>query len=219
VKNDQLVVIILSMIAYTLAINITAGLGLYYFKYDIGNEGLYGTFYLAAGASQVLAMLLFPAFAKWFTRRKVFIIAALCPLFGYVGLFLTGKFMGGNIILLTVVGMILFFGFGFANVLTSVMLADAVDYGEWKLGYRSESIVFSMQVFMVKVAMAISGAITGLGLAAFGFIANRPQSVTALAGIRTLMFIVPSFLIIISLAIYMKYFKLNGAYYNVSSSS
>jgi melibiose permease len=156
---------------------------------------------------------LFPAFAKWFTRRKVFIIAAILPMFGYVGLFLTGKFTGGNILLLSAASMVLFFGFGFSNVLTSVMLADAVDYGEWKLGYRSESIVFSMQTFMVKVAMAISGMITGFGLAAFGFIANKPQSATALTGIRTLMFIVPAFLIMISLVIYIRYFKLNGAYY------
>lgn len=212
-RNDQLVAIISSIVAYTLAINITASLGLYYFKYAIGNEGLYGTFYLAAGASQVLAMVLFPAFAKWLTRRKVFIIAAILPLFGYAGLYLTGKYMGENMLFLSVAGIILFFGFGFANVLTSVMLADAVDYGEWKLGYRSESIVFSMQIFMVKVAMAISGMITGIGLAAFGFIANKPQSATALTGIKILMFIVPSFLIMISLALYIRYFKLNGTYF------
>lgn len=212
-KNDQLVVIILAMVSYTLAINITAGLGLYYFKYDIGSEELYGTFYLAAGAAQVLAMLFFPLFAKWFTRRRVFIISGLLPIFGYITLFLTGRYMRGNILLLSAAGIILFFGFGFATVLTSVMLADAVDYGEWKLGYRSESIVFSMQTFMVKVAMAVSGLITGVGLAAFGFVANQQQSATALTGIRVLMFIVPVLLVVISLSIYIKYFKLNGKYF------
>lgn len=212
-RNDQLVVILISMVVYTLAINITAGLGLYYFKYSIGNEGMYGTFYLAAGASQVLAMILFPVVSKRFSRRKVFIAATLMPLLGYIGLFLTGKYVKENIVLLSISGIVLFFGFGFSNVLTSVMLADAVDYGEWKLGYRSESIVFSMQTFMVKVAMAISGLMTGLGLAAFGFVANQPQSPTALAGIKILMFIVPSFLMLISLFVYLKYYKLNGDYF------
>ena len=211
--NDQLVAIILSIVAYTLAINITAGLGLYYFKYDIGNEGLYGTFYLAAGAAQVLAMLLFPLFAKWLTRRKVFIISTLLPLAGYVGLFLSGRYADKSILPLYGSGMLVFFGFGFSTVLTSVMLADAVDYGEWKLGYRSESIVFSMQTFMVKVAMAVSGMVIGLGLAAFGFTANQPQSPTALAGISILMFAFPSLLIVLSLFVYVKYFKLNGTYF------
>lgn len=212
-KNDQLVIILLTMVTYTLAINITAGLGLYYFKYDIGDASLYGMFYLAAGAAQVLAMILFPAFAKWLTRRKVFIIATILPLFGYAALYLTGRYMGGNIILLSIAGVVLFFGFGFATVLTSVMLADAVDYGEWKLGYRSESIIFSMQTFMVKITMGISGMITGLGLSAFGFIANKPQSTTALTGIRILMFVIPIILMMIALIIYVKNYKLNGHYF------
>jgi melibiose permease len=88
-----------------------------------------------------------------------------------------------------------------------------VDYGEWKLGARSESIVFSMQTFMVKFAMALSGLVTGVGLAAFGFVANARQTPAALAGIRILMFAVPIALLVASLAIYLKGYRLNGAYY------
>ncbi|HPE88043.1 MAG: melibiose:sodium transporter MelB [Spirochaetaceae bacterium] len=210
--NDQLLVIIVAMTLYTLAINLTASLGLYWFKYDVGDEGLYGTFYLTA-AAQVLAMVVFPAFAKWFSRRRVFILSAALPIVGYVSLYVIGKTTGDGIALMAVAGVVLFFGFGFSLVLTSVMLADAVDYGEWKLGVRSESIVFSMQTFMVKFAMALSGLVTGVGLAAFGFVANAAQSASAVTGIRVLMFAVPMALIVASLVVYLKGYRLNGEYF------
>ncbi|MBU0926971.1 MAG: melibiose:sodium transporter MelB [Spirochaetes bacterium] len=212
-KNDQLVVIVAAMALYTLAINLTASLGIYWFKYDVGDERLYGTFYLAAGGAQVLAMLLFPAFAKRLSRRRVFVLSAILPVFGYAALYLVGKTAGSNIALMAAAGVVLFFGFGFSLVLTSVMLADAVDYGEWKLGIRSESIVFSMQTFMVKFAMALSGLVTGVGLAAFGFVANARQSQAALTGIRLLMFAVPIVLLAVSLLIYLRRYRLNGEYY------
>jgi melibiose permease len=212
-KNDQLVVVICSITLYTIAINLTAGLAIYYFKYDLGNADLYGKFYFAAGAAQVLAMLLFPAMAAKFSRRKVFIFSALMPIAGYAALYAVGRFAGSSLPLMLVSGFILFFGFGFNLVLTSVMLADTVDYGEYKLGARSESIVFSMQTFMVKVAMAISGCVTGLGLAAFGFVANKPQSPSALAGIRVLMFVLPIVLLVASLIVYLKGYRLSGSYF------
>lgn len=212
VKNDQLLVILASITLYTLAINLTGTLGLYWFKYDVGDAGLYGKFYFTA-AAQILAMFLFPAFAKKFSRRKVFALSAILPIIGYVSLYIVGKAFGDNFILMAVAGVVLFFGFGFSLVLTSVMLADAVDYGEWKLGARSESIVFSMQTFMVKLAMAVSGLLTGVGLATFGFVANAEQSPAALTGIRLLMFVVPGLLIALSLAIYLKGYKLNGTYF------
>jgi len=217
-KNDQLVVIVVSMALYTLAINLTSSLGLYWFKYDVGDERLYGTFYLAAGGAQVLAMLLFPLFAKKFTRRKVFILSAVLPIAGYAALYLVGRLAGNSMALLVIAGVVLFFGFGFSLVLTSVMLADAVDYGEWKLGTRNESIVFSMQTFMVKFAMALSGLVTGVGLAAFGFVANTRQTASALTGIRLLMFAVPIVLLVASLAVYLRGYRLNGAYYGTIKS-
>lgn len=213
VKNDQLMVVIGSITLYTIAINLTGSLAIYYFKYDLGDEGLYGKFYFAAGAAQVLAMLLFPALAGRLSRRKVFIISALMPIAGYAALYAVGRLAGSSLPLMLASGFILFFGFGFNLVLTSVMLADTVDYGEYKLGARSESIVFSMQTFMVKVAMAISGCVTGLGLAAFGFVANRPQSPASLAGIRILMFVLPIALLAASLAVYLKGYRLSGSYF------
>ena len=48
------------------------------------------------------------------------------------------------------------------------MLADIVDYGEYKLGSRNESIIFSAQTLLVKLASAISGWLIGVGLSLTG---------------------------------------------------
>jgi len=39
-----------------------------------------------------------------------------------------------------------------------------VDYGEYKTGQRSESIIFSVQTMLVKFAGALSGFFIGIGL-------------------------------------------------------
>ncbi len=61
-------------------------------------------------------------------------------------------------------GIVLKFGVGIANGLSIVMLADIVDYGEVKTGFRSESIIFSVIAMLVKFAGAFSGFIIGMGL-------------------------------------------------------
>ena len=55
---------------------------------------------------------------------------------------------------------------GSMGVMQNVMLADAVDYGEWRTGERNEGVIFSMLTFLSKVAAGLSSLITMLGFAA-----------------------------------------------------
>lgn len=64
------------------------------------------------------------------------------------------------------------------------MLADSVDYGEWKNGVRAEGIVTSFSSFSAKFGMGIGGAVTGLILSAGGYVANHAQSAQALNAIE-----------------------------------
>lgn len=42
------------------------------------------------------------------------------------------------------------------TVLTTVFLANTVDYGELKNNRRDESVIFSMQTFVVKLASGVA---------------------------------------------------------------
>jgi glycoside/pentoside/hexuronide:cation symporter, GPH family len=91
-----------------------------------------------------------------------------------------------------------FFGTSFINTLNWALVSDAVEYGEWKTGNRSEGVVYSFFTFFRKLSQAFAGFIPGLVLAAVGYIPNAVQSVQALNGIRGLMFIYPASLALIT---------------------
>ena len=95
------------------------------------------------------------------------------------------------------------------------MLADVVDYGEFKLGSRNESIIFSVQTLLVKSASAMSGWLIGVGLSVIGYVAGAQiQSVSTIIGIRMIMTVIPAICAIIMFAIYKSKYKLNGQFHD-----
>lgn len=104
-------------------------------------------------------------------------------------------------------------GGGLIIASSTVMLADVVDYSEYKFGTRNESIIFSCQTLLVKSAGALSGWLIGIGLAAFGYVANAEQSTTTMMGMRGLMFVLPTIFIALCFVVYKKYYKLTGDYH------
>ncbi len=53
---------------------------------------------------------------------------------------------------------------GFYNIISYAMIADTVDYLEWKEGVRAEGICFAMQTLINKMGMAAGAAIACFGL-------------------------------------------------------
>jgi len=104
------------------------------------------------------------------------------------------------------------FGVGMFNVLSTVMLADVVDYGEYITGKRSESIIFSAQTMLIKLAGALSAFITGVGLTIVGYVANQEQSPSTILGIKILMLGVPTALVFTSALIYKKFYKMHEGF-------
>ena len=56
-------------------------------------------------------------------------------------------------------GLALFFAQAFIQLLMLLFLADAVEYGEWKLGKRNESVSFAVQPFINKLGGAVGTAV------------------------------------------------------------
>ena len=117
-----------------------------------------------------------------------------------------------SILFISVSAVLLNLGSGFLLGSTTVMLADIVDYGEYKLGSRNESIIASFQTLLVKTASAVSAWLIGVGLTIVGYVANAEQSASTIMGMRVLMGVVPSVITILAFVIYAKGYKLEGAY-------
>lgn len=74
------------------------------------------------------------------------------------------------------------------------MLPDTVEYGEWRTGERTEGVVFGLVLFAQKVALGIGIGLLGVLLDTVGYRANQVQSPATLAGIKTLLTLVPAVL-------------------------
>jgi GPH family glycoside/pentoside/hexuronide:cation symporter len=84
-----------------------------------------------------------------------------------------------------------FFGSAFTSTLTWALISDAVEYGEWRTGTRSEGVVYSFFLFFRKFSQAIAVFVPGIVLAWVGYVPNAVQTQTAIKGISGLMFIYP----------------------------
>ena len=115
------------------------------------------------GVGQALGLILLPVLSKKFTRNRVIKGSMLLSIIGYLGMGLFGPVLN-QFILFAIFGIVGCTGIGCMFVAETIMLADIVDYGEFKLGYRTDSIVFSMKSLLLKVAYSIQSLIIGAGL-------------------------------------------------------
>ena len=209
-KNDQAIVVVIAIVIFNASLYLTQQLAIYFFKYDIGNAALFGIFGTVGGLAQIISMMLVPVFRKKLGTKSLLVAAIGLTLIGYSLLFILGIFNIRDMIPLSIAAIIIFMGFGVATVLTTVFLADSVDYGEWKNGHRSESVVFSLQTFVVKLASAFSVLIAGVGLDVIGLdIDAVTQTSSTLGGLRVLMIIVPMVGLVASILFFVKKFKLD----------
>lgn len=211
-KNDQALIVVIAIVMFNASLYITQQLAIYYFKYDIGNAALFGIFGTVGGLSQIISMMLVPLFRKKLSSKKLLVAAICTALAGYTLLFVLGAFNIRNIIMLCIAAVIIFMGFGVATVLTTIFLADTVDYGEWKNGHRTESVVFSLQTFVVKLGSAISVLVAGVGLDVIKLDINAVvQTDATLLGLRVLMLGFPMVGLIASIIYFTKRYKLDDA--------
>ena len=211
--NDQAMVVVVGIIVFNASLYLTTQLAVYFFKYDMGNPDLYSLFGTVGGGTQILAMASLPVLRKKFSAKGILTGALLITIAGYAYLFALSSAGVRSVGALLVAPFIIYIGFGLATVLTTIFLADSVDYGEYKTGSRNESVIFSMQTFVVKLASAVSVLIAGVGIDAIGLIQTADnvipkQSAGTLLGLRLLMIAVPVAGLLFSIVFFHKKYKL-----------
>ncbi len=193
-KNDQAIILSVIIVLFYSATTLTLNTAIYLFDYDIASPGDYTMFMVMGGAAQFAAMvILYPLLRKKFSNRQIFMGGCLCGLIGYVFLIVQVPLEAISIASIAVPCIMVSASNGFAYVLVTVFVANAVDYGEAKTGKRENGMVSSLQTLMVKISSALAIFIAGIGLDAVGFVDNAPgQAHEALVKMRFL-FCAPSF--------------------------
>ena len=186
VQNDQAMTIVITIVLVNTALYITSNLLIYFFKYDLagsnwqGNYTLFNTF---AGGMQILAMmLLFPLLRKKCSTLKIFYICVIAEIFGYIVLLAMALSGVTSVFVFFIPGFFIMSAAGILNVVVTVFLANTVDYGEIKNYRRDESVIFSMQTFVVKLASGIAALVASLCLAIFN-IQQDSANVLDMAGL------------------------------------
>ena len=212
--NDQLMWTSISMALFMVGYCTTTGFATYYMQYVYGDINMYPILAGVCGVAQLGALSIFPLFSKKFNRKQLYTISTILVLIGYFLFF----FADHSIILISVAAVIVFVGQAFIQLLMLMFLADTIEYGQWKLGKRNDSITFSMQPLINKIGGALSTGIISICLLLSGIKQEETAAVSIdAAGINTVkifMFLLPLVFIVGGYFIYLKKFKLDEKRYS-----
>ncbi|NLL41903.1 MAG: sugar transporter [Firmicutes bacterium] len=209
VDNDQLLYTAISMSLFMIGYVTTTSFGLYFFKYAYGDEAMYSIFAIILGISQIGALAVFPMFSKRFSRHTLYTAATVLVVVGYLIFF----FSPMNMLFIGTAGILMFLGQAFIQILMLMFLADTVEYGQWKLGKRNESVTFSLQPFINKIGGAIASGIVGATVIISGINdAITPADVTAegLWIMKFAMMILPLIFILVGYLVYRYKYKIDN---------
>ena len=199
-QNDQAMTVVVAIVLINSSIYITSNLVIYFFKYDFGGEkwiDAYTLFNTFGGGMQILAMiLLFPLLRKFLSTINIFYVGFGMAILGYATLLVLAFTNMANVYLLFIPGFFIFSANGMLSVLTTVFLANTVDYGELKNNRRDESVIFSMQTFVVKLASGVAALIASICLAVFNISQDTAEeglqiAQSSVVGLRMTMTVVP----------------------------
>lgn len=212
--NDQLVVFMIVAMLSNAGWYLTSGTAVYYFSDVLNKPKAQSLFQTIGAVGSVVGLLVIPILSKWFSKKKIYQISLIATIFGYVLMFVFGPILKITIAL-DIAYIISSTGIAAMFVGQTIFLADIVDYGEYKNGERNESITFSMKGFLQKMAYTIQTIILFGGLKLMSYndqITSATASINEATktGIGVICFAVPPALILISLIVFTKKFKLYG---------
>ena len=212
-QNDQLLVFMIFAMISNAGFYMTSGISSYYFTSVLGDLTLQSKFNLMGTVGSVLAILVVPVCSKFMNNRSIYKLSLSMAAVGYIGMAIMGYLIPGNVTLLGICYIVTSLGTGSMFVNQTVMLADCVDYGEYKTGKRNQSLTFSMKGFLQKMAYTIQAIIMYATFTVTGYDGEAlVQTAQAKSAISFLMFIVPPVMIIASLVIFSKKFKIYGEF-------
>jgi GPH family glycoside/pentoside/hexuronide:cation symporter len=204
-RNDQwwvVALLVLTNIAFGV---IRLGAMMYFVTYYLGNAA----YFLWLLAAHIIGKAAGSAIAKPLTRNrsKVQAFAPCAVLAGVLSISIA--FMPPSVVLLVIMTLLVSIFYQATTTLMWVMMADVVDYGEWKQGKRMDGTIFSTLLSVLKMGMAISGAVVGWTLSLSGYVPNaNVQNSLAMQCIVGLFTFVPGIISLLGFVV-LRWYKLD----------
>ncbi len=212
IKNDQLMVIFLSTVLLYTAFGLMLGA---YISFFIEHELLLAPslylILLGAGLLQLFAMASFETLVRHTSRTFIFSLALYMSMSGFALMFWAEYSSSYLFPLLAASIFLTNLGVGLCKVALTSMTIDTVDYGEFKLSVRTDGLIFSLRAMAHNLGQTISFCFYG-GALTIGYILGAHNTLGLPADISAAVLIV-LILQVVTLCLYLKFYKLNGAFY------
>ncbi len=204
VKNKPLLMVVLSNLLQFPRL-IQTGALIYVANYIFGGNEWVLILGIPGTIAGFLGFVLVPPLVKKFGTIKSFIIVNIGWMIPTGLMFIIrpeNVKQPVNLVLIFILLFISSFAASVIGILPTLLIAECVDYAEWKTGIRSEGVSFSTQTFMAKAQSALQSYIIGLLLVAFSFVQPKAdaagvmvqqlQSASTLNGIWAMYTIIPA---------------------------
>ena len=183
----------------------TLTVGVYYAKYILFDEKLAGSLVTYHHLGAAVGMLAMPFILKRnISKKKAVVVASWCMIAGSAVAIVksSGIFL---ILSLALRGA----GFGVINSLYYGMLADSVDYGEWKTGIRSAAVTTSAGSVGQKLGSGLGTALIGLALSAAGYNGLLAEQTASAVGCIRVIFIHFPVILYVGMLVLMHFYDLD----------
>ncbi|MCI7092338.1 MAG: glycoside-pentoside-hexuronide (GPH):cation symporter, partial [Lachnospiraceae bacterium] len=195
-KNKYFILLTIIFVVNYTALGVNNGLRIYFARDVLGNPALMGTLTLCFILPKMIGNLVYPYIVKALGNWRSMVIGYIIEIIGvaimaFLPTSTTVAFAG--LVLLGVGGIP-------HNAGLFAMVADVVDYGEWKTGVRLDGLTNSATSFGMKVGAGLGSAIVGWGLAWAAYDGKaKAQAAATVAGIKSAYTVIPIILFAIGL--------------------
>ena len=149
----------------------TLGMGIYFMKYVLGDEGLFGTFSWAINIPMIVGLLVTPILvAKFNGMYKLNVTGYVIGTAGRLGVVAAGYM--GNIMLMLAFTAVGALGMSPLQGDMNALIATTSEYTRLTTGKKVDGTMYSCTSFGTKVGGGLGTAIAGWMLAASGYVQN-----------------------------------------------
>jgi glucuronide carrier protein len=201
-QNRALQILCASNFVYLIGVFGLQGAEAYYAAYVLGNSADLIPIILANSAATFVAVPIVPRLVARIGKKATFMCATGVLVGGGIWIF----FLPVELSLVVVVFFIFGLGQSAALALMFAFEADAVEYGEYQTGQRTEGATYAIYSFARKMSQALAASLVGYALAVGSFVpkaAAQPHS--ALTAIKVVVGLSPAVFGLAGIAIFAFY--------------
>lgn len=208
--NDQWRIVGLLTILNILAVCVRGGAMMYYVTWILGKPGVFVAFLTTYCVGNLIGSALAKPLTDWKCKVSVFWWTnALLAVISVAMFFVPMHATIAMFVFIFVIGVL----HQLVTPIQWVMMSDTVDYGEWCNGKRLTGISFAGTLFVLKLGLALGGALIGWMLAGGGYdAAAKTQNSATISIIIASFTIVPAICYLLSAAIAKRYYTLKSPF-------